>query len=134
MGTKVFINLPVANLPKSKAFFEALGFSFNPQFTDDNAACMVISEENFAMLLTREYYSTFTAKQIPDADKTVQVLIALGLEDRSKADAVADAALANGATSGGEPKDHGFMYIRQFSDLDGHTSEVSWFNPTALQQ
>lgn len=133
MGTKVFINLPVADLPRSKAFFQALGFSFNPHFTDDNAACMVISDENFAMLLKHAYFSTFTPKEIPDAHKSAQVLIALGFEDRAKVDAVAEAALANGGTAGAT-QDHGFMYMRQFSDLDGHTWEASWMDPAAVPQ
>lgn len=133
MSTKVFVNLPVKDLGRSKAFFGALGFSFNPQFTDDNAACMVISEHNYAMLLTESYFGTFCTKPISDAHKATEVLIALGLESRAAVDAMVDKAVAAG---GREPKpvqDHRFMVVRTLEDPDGHTWEIMWMDPAAVK-
>lgn len=134
MSTKVFVNLPVNDLTKSMAFFEALGFTFNPQFTDDNAACMVISEHNYAMLLTREYFKSFATKPVSDAHKSTEVLIALGLESRAAVDGMVEAAVKAG---GKEPKpmqDHGFMVQRTFEDLDGHVWEPMWMDQSQVQQ
>jgi hypothetical protein len=134
MSTKVFVNLPVKDLDKSKAFFGSLGFTFNPQFTDDNAACMVISEHNYAMLLTQEYFKSFATKPISDAHKATEVLIALGLD---KKDAVGDMVEKAVKAGGKEPKpmqDHGFMVVRTFEDIDGHTWEIMWMDPSHVQQ
>jgi uncharacterized protein len=134
MGTKVFVNLPVADLERSVAFFKKLGFAFNAQFTDATAACMVISEENYAMLLTHAKFSEFTKKPIADAHKTTEVLTCLGLESKAAVHAMVDAALAAGATKAGEPMDHGFMIQRSFNDPDGHIWEVIWMDPAAVQK
>ena len=134
MSTKVFINLPVRDLKKSMTFFGALGFTFNPQFTDDNAACMVISEHNYAMLLTHDYFKTFATKPISDAHKATEVLIALGLDSKAAVDVMVDKAMKAG---GKEPKpmqDHGFMVVRTFEDLDGHTWEIMWMDPSGVPQ
>ncbi|MFJ3782398.1 VOC family protein [Streptomyces sp. NPDC090093] len=129
----IFVNLPVKDLDASKAFFEKLGYSFNPQFSDDTAACLVISDTIFAMLLAEKKFGEFTApgKEISDATKATEVLITLSAESREKADALADAALAAGGTPAKEPMDMGFMYGRSFTDLDGHHWEVFWMDPSA---
>ncbi|MFF4171928.1 VOC family protein [Streptomyces sp. NPDC001744] len=131
----IFVNLPVKDLGASRAFFEKLGYSFNPKFSDDTAACLVISDTIFAMLLTEEKFRDFTApgKEISDATKATEVLIALSAESREKADELADAALAAGGTPAKEPMDMGFMYERSFTDLDGHHWEVFWMDPAAAQ-
>ncbi|MET9935478.1 MULTISPECIES: VOC family protein [unclassified Streptomyces] len=131
----IFVNLPVKDLDASKAFFEKLGYSFNPQFSDDTAACLVISDTIFAMLLTEKKFKEFTApgKEVSDATKTTEVLITLSAESREKADELADAALAAGGTPAKEPMDMGFMYGRSFTDLDGHHWEVFWMDPAAAQ-
>ncbi|WP_411069503.1 VOC family protein [Streptomyces sp. cmx-4-25] len=131
----IFVNLPVRDLDVSRAFFEKLGYSFNPQFSDDTAACLVISDTIFAMLLTEEKFKEFTApgKEISDATRATEVLITLSAESREKADELADAALAAGGTPAKEPMDMGFMYGRSFTDPDGHHWEVFWMDPAAAQ-
>lgn len=134
MGTKVFLNLPVKDLNKSKEFFAKLGFTFNPQFTDQNAACMVISEDNYAMLLVESFFKTFTKKEIVDAMKSTEVLIALSAENKAKVDEILGKALAAGAKEPRAPQDHGFMYGRAFEDPDGHNWEIFWMYPKAINQ
>jgi len=129
----IFINLPVNDLDASKKFFTELGYSINPQFSDDNAASVVISDTIVAMLLTKPFYSTFTKKEIADATKTSEVLVALSAQSRAKVDELVDKALAAGGSPSGETQDHGFMYGRSFDDLDGHTWEVVWMDPAAIQ-
>lgn len=131
----IFVNLPVRDLARSKRFFEALGFGFNPQFTDDTAACMVISETIFAMLLTHEKFATFTPKKgsICDAKQSTEVLIALSRENRAAVDDIVKKAVAAGGTTFSDPQDHGFMYAHAFLDLDGHVWEVMWMDPAAVQ-
>jgi predicted lactoylglutathione lyase len=133
MPQMIFVNLPVKDLVKSMAFFEALGFSFNPQFTDETAACMVISDTIFAMLLTHEKFAGFSPKPIADTSKTTEVLIALSRDDREAVDAIVKAALAAGGSTFNQPQDHGFMYGHAFRDLDGHVWEVFWMDPAAVQ-
>jgi predicted lactoylglutathione lyase len=130
----VFINLPVADLPASKAFFTGLGFSFDPRFEDESAACMVISEQAYAMLLVRERFADFTTKPTADASQTTEAIVAVSAEDRAGVDAFADAALAAGATPAKEPMEMGFMYGRSFHDLDGHHWEVMWMDQKAVEQ
>ena len=134
MGTKVFLSLPVKDLNKSKEFFAKLGFAFNPQFTDQNAACMVISEDNYAMLLVESFFKTFTKKEIVDAKKSTEVLIALSAENKEKVDEMLGKALAAGAKEPRAPQDHGFMYGRAFEDPDGHNWEIFWMDPKAINQ
>jgi predicted lactoylglutathione lyase len=129
----IFVNLPVKDLAKSMAFFEALGFSFNPQFSDETGACMVISDTIFAMLLSHEKFAGFSPKPIADTDKTTEVLIALSRDDREAVDAIVEAALAAGGSTFSEPQDHGFMYGRAFRDLDGHVWEAFWMDPAAAK-
>ncbi|MCG8693695.1 MAG: VOC family protein [Minwuiales bacterium] len=132
MQTKVFINLPVEDLGRSRAFFERLGFSFDDTFCDDTALAMTISEACFAMLLTREKFATFTPKPVADAHKSSEVLNALQLESRAAVDRIVATALANGGTAVREPEDHGFMYGHAFADPDGHIWEPFWMNPEAM--
>ncbi|MFD7980118.1 VOC family protein [Streptomyces sp. NPDC059071] len=131
----IFVNLPVRDLDASKAFYERLGYSINPQFTDETAACVVISDTIFAMLLTEEKFRSFTApgKEISDATKNTEVLITLSAESREKVDELAEKALAAGGSPAKEPMDMGFMYGRSFADPDGHHWEVFWMDVTAAQ-
>lgn len=134
MTTKIFVNLPVEDLEKSKAFFAKLGYRFNPQFTDETAACMVITDDIYAMLLTKAKFQEFTKKAIADATQTTEVLTCLSVDVKSKVDEMLDAALEAGATEARDPMDYGFMYGRSFNDLDGHIWEIIWMDPRALRQ
>ena len=133
MATKIFVNLPVLNLGQSIEFFKGLGYSFNQQFTDDSAACMVISNDIYAMLLTHDKFNEFTNKNIVDAKKNTEVLVCLSAESRNNVDELLDKALAGGASEYREPQDYGFMYGRSFEDLDGHIWEVMWMDPSAIK-
>src|SRR5215471_15276811 len=128
MPTKIFVNLPVKDLERSKAFFAKLGYSFNPQFTDERAACMVISEDIYTMLLSEPFFKTFTRKEIADAAKTTEVLVALSAESRGQVDEMLLKALAAGAQEARQPMEHESMYGRSFEDLDGHIWEVFWMD------
>lgn len=134
MATKIFVNLAVKNLDKSMEFFKALGFAFNPQFTDETAACMVIAKDIYAMLLTEQKFKEFTKKDIVDAKKSTEVLTCLSLESKQKVISLADAALKAGATEAREPMDYGFMYGRSFNDLDGHIWELIYMKPSAVKK
>ena len=124
MATKIFVNLPVKDLGKSIDFFKSLGFSFNPQFTDETAACMVVSEDIYVMLLTNEKFKEFTPKEICDATRSTEVLVALSCENRPAVDDFVRKAVAAGGSTYSAPKDYGFMYAHGFQDLDGHIWEV----------
>ena len=130
---KTFINLAVQNLDKSKAFFSALGFEFNPKFTDDNAACMIVSDEAFVMLLREPFFKGFTRRGICDTRRYTEALIALSCESRAEVDELVRKAIAAGGTHAMEPQDHGFMYGWSFYDPDGHHWEAFWMDPTAAQ-
>ena len=134
MATKIFVNLPVKDLKKSMSFFSAIGFKNNPQFTDDTAACMVVSEEIYVMILTEPKFKSFTPKAIADATKSSEVLIALSRESRADVDDIVKKAVAAGGSTYAEPKDYGFMYQHGFQDPDGHIFEVIWMDPAAIQQ
>jgi predicted lactoylglutathione lyase len=130
MPKQIFVNLPIRDLEKSMAFYEALGFTVNPQFTDDTAACMVISDTIYAMLLTHDKFKQFTTKQIADATKTTEVLIALSADSKEAVNEMVDAAIEAGGTEPRDPVDYGFMFQRTFDDLDGHTWEIVWMDPS----
>src|SRR5687768_14926778 len=132
MPTKIFVNLPVKDLKKSMSFYEALGFRNNPQFTDDTAACMVISEDIYVMILTEAKFKTFTPKPIADATKSTEVLTALSRDSRSDVDDAIRKATAAGGSTYAEPKDYGFMYQHGFQDPDGHIWEVFWMDPKSI--
>jgi uncharacterized protein len=133
MARKIFVNLPVQDLQRSMAFFAALGFTFNKQFTDDTAACMVISDDIYAMLLTHAKFREFTRKEIADATEVTEVLTCLSADSKAEVDRLADAALAAGGTEARGPMDYGFMYGRSFQDPDGHIWEVIWMDPSHVQ-
>lgn len=132
MATKVFINLPVKNLGRSKTFFEGLGFRFNPQFTDKNATCMVISDTIYAMLLTEPYFQTFTRKAISDAKKSTEVLITLDAGSKEEVVRIINKAKELGAVIYREPQDHAWMYQHCFADLDGHQWEFAYLDESHL--
>ena len=134
MSTKIFVNLPVKDLDKSKEFFGKLGYSFNTQFTDATAACMVISDDIYAMLLTHAKFKEFTKKDIADATRTTEVLVCLSADSKDKVNQMADAAVKAGATVTRDPQDHGFMFERSFNDLDGHIWEIMWMDPSFVQK
>jgi uncharacterized protein len=130
---KLFVNLPVRDLNKSKEFFSKLGFEFNPKFTDDKAACMVISDEAFAMLLTEPFFKTFTKRELADTTRQTEGLFALSCSSKAEVDDMVKKALAAGGKPAMEKQDQGFMYGWSFYDLDGHHWEVLWMDPKALQ-
>ena len=127
----VYINLPVADLDRSRAFFGALGFDFNDAFSDGTALAMRISETCYAMLLTHEKFARFTPRPIADARKATEVLTALQLDSRAAVDGMVATALASGGSAVRDPEDHGFMYGHAFADPDGHIWEPFWMNPDA---
>ncbi|MEU6810664.1 VOC family protein [Streptomyces sp. NPDC046831] len=129
----IFVNLAVGDVDASKKFFTELGYTINPQFTTDDCACVVISDTIVAMLLSRQRYADFTKKEIADPTRTSEVLLCLSAESREKVDELVDRAIAAGGSATGEPQDHGFMYGRAFDDLDGHTWEIMWMDPAAVQ-
>jgi uncharacterized protein len=128
MPNSLFVNLPIADLQRSIGFFSALGFSFNPKFSDENATCLVISEHIQVMLLTRPFFAGFTQKPVADAHAATEVLLALSVESREEVDALVAKAIDAGGGTYAEPKDYGFMYQRSFEDLDGHQWEVFWMD------
>ena len=134
MATKVFINLPVADLEKTMDFFKNLGFTFNPQFTDDKAACMVISDSIFAMMLREDYFKTFTKKNVCDARTATEVLIALDAESRDEVKQMVEKAQSLGAHIYAEAQDHGWMYQHSFADLDGHQWEIAYMDISQFPQ
>jgi predicted lactoylglutathione lyase len=133
MATKIFVNLPVKNLNKSIEFFTKLGFSFNQQFTDETATCMIVTDDIFVMLLTEQKFKTFTPKEICDAKKYTEALVCLSLESRPKVDEMVRKAVAAGGSTYNEPQDHGFMYGHGFQDLEGHIWELIYMEPSAVQ-
>ncbi|UFJ40908.1 VOC family protein [Brevibacillus humidisoli] len=131
---KIFVNLPVKDLNRTMDFFSKVGFEFNPHFTDEKAACMVISDHIFAMLLVEEFFQTFTKKEICDATKSTEVLVALSAESKEQVDEIVNKALAAGATPSKDPVDHGFMYEWGFQDIDGHLWELIYMDESAVSQ
>lgn len=133
MISSIFVNLPVKDLEKSKAFFEALGCTINRQFTDETAASVVIGGNIYAMLLTHEKYRQFTAKEIANAGKTSEVLLALGVDSKAEVSRIVDAAVKAGGRETRPASDYGFMQMRVFEDLDGHHWEVIYMDPAHVQ-
>jgi predicted lactoylglutathione lyase len=132
MHKHIFVNLPVKDLARSRAFFSSLGFDFNPQFSNEDAACMIIGENIFAMLLVERFFQGFTNKPIADAREVTEVLTCLSCESRDEVDTLVARALAAGGRAPNPKQDHGFMYGHGFEDLDGHVWELSWMDPSAL--
>ena len=132
MSKMIFVNLPVADLDRAMGFYAALGFTNNPEFTDDTAACMVWSEAIYVMLLTHEKWRTFTKRPIPPATAS-EVMLAITCDDREAVDAMNTVAVKNGGTADvNPPQDHGFMHSRSVADLDGHVWEAFWMDPAAI--
>lgn len=134
MAQMIFVNLPVKDLDKSIAFFTKLGYSFNPQFTDEKATCMIISDTIFVMLLTETYFQSFLTKPVSDAHKNTEVIMALSADSRAAVDDIVEKAIAAGATTPKAPLDFGFMYNRSFHDLDGHMWEFVYMDMSAMPQ
>ena len=134
MTTQIFVNLPVKNLNNSVEFFSRLGYSFHPQFTDENAACMIVGENIFVMLLVESFFKTFTPKEICDATKSTEVLVCLSAESREQVDELVRKAVAAGAMTPNPPKDYGFMYQHGYQDLDGHLWELVYMEPGEAAQ
>ena len=132
--TSIFVNMPTSDLERAKAFYTALGADINPLFTDENAACIVWDENVFFMVLTKEYFSTFTEKQIADPKTHAQALIALSRDSRDDVDTVLEAGLANGGTEPQPAQDYGFMYSRDLEDPDGNGIEFLYMEPQAAEQ
>jgi predicted lactoylglutathione lyase len=133
-GRTLFVNMPVADVGRSTAFFAKLGFSFNPMFSDETAACMLVGEHAFFMLLSREKFAEFAKLPIADPTTHTLALYCFSVSSRDEVDAVSAAALGAGATEVDDAEDHGFMYSRSFYDLDGHGWQVMWMDPAAAEQ
>lgn len=131
MHKQIYVNLPVKNIDRTREFFSALGFSFNPQFSNAQALCMVISDGIYAMLLVEDFFKTFTTKPVADATKVTEVLVCLSCDSRDHVDELVRKALAAGGRAPNPVQDYGFMYGHGFEDLDGHVWELSYMDPNA---
>jgi hypothetical protein len=134
MAQQIFVNLPVKDLKKAVEFFTKLGFTFNPQFTDENATCMIVGDNIFVMLLVEDFFKTFIKKEICDATKSTEVLLALSAESREMVDEMVSKAIEGGGMEPRGPQDHGWMYGRSFEDIDGHIWEILYMDESALIQ
>lgn len=134
MATQIFLNLPVENLDRSVEFFTKLGYTFNPQFTNENATCMIISDTIYVMLLIKPFFQTFTTKEIIDAHKQVECVICISTESKDAVNQMVAKAEAAGATIPNPATDYGFMYQHSFADLDGHHWEFTWMDPNGIPQ
>lgn len=131
--SNIFVNLPVRDLEKSKDFFGELGYSFNPQFCDETAACMILGDNLFAMLLTHAKFQEFNPREICDSSKATEVLTCLACASRGEVDDLVKKAVAAGGRTYNESKDYGFMYSHAYQDIDGHIWELMWMDPSAIQ-
>jgi len=129
----IFVNLAVEDLDRSVDFFTKLGFSFNPQFTDEHATCMIVSDQAFVMLLVKSRFKDFTKKDLVDSTAQTEAILALSAESREQVDELADKALEAGGTAANEPMEMDFMYGRSFNDPDGHLWELVWMDPSATE-
>jgi predicted lactoylglutathione lyase len=129
MATQIYVNLPVKNLDKAVEFFTALGFSFNPDFTDENATCMIINDDAYVMLLVEGFFKTFTSKDIVDSTGSTEAIMAFSVDSREGVDDMYRKAIAAGGKESQPVQDYGFMYSHSFQDLDGHLWEVMWMDP-----
>lgn len=128
----LFVNLAVSDLEKSIAFYTALGFEFNPQFTDENATCMIVNEGAFVMLLVEKFFQNFTKKSIADSKTITEAIMSISVSSRAEVDQFVEKALAAGGTTSNEKMDEGFMYSWSFQDIDGHLWEVLYMDPSAI--
>ncbi len=131
MATQIYVNLPVKHLQRSQDFFASMGYSFEPRFTDENAACLIIDENIYVMLLSEPFFKGSTPKQVADASKTTEVLMGISAECRERVDERVGMAVGAGGRQYSQPKDYGFMYQHGFEDLDGHMWELVWMDPNA---
>jgi predicted lactoylglutathione lyase len=134
MARKLFVNIAVKDLQRSVDFYTKLGYTFDQQFTDENATCMIIGEDAYAMLLVEGFFAGFTPRQICDTTTHHEALLCVSAESRDEVDSLVDTALAEGGSPAKEAQDHGFMYSRSFLDPDGHLWEVLHMDPSALEQ
>jgi uncharacterized protein len=134
MSRMIFVNLPVKDLTKSVDFFTRLGFEFNPAFTDQNATCMVVSEQACVMLLVEDFFKTFTKKDITDTVTHTEAILALSADSRQEVDELLGKAVAAGGQQLDTGQDEDFMYARSFADLDGHLWELLWMDASAIEQ
>jgi predicted lactoylglutathione lyase len=134
MTTQIFVNLPVKDLPRATEFYKALGYEQNPEYSDENASCIVVSDTIIVMLLTEQYFSTFTGKPVSDASAQTEVILAVSAESKDAVDSLAAKAVAAGGSEPRAPSDLGFMYSRAFHDLDGHLWETAWMDPNAAEE
>jgi uncharacterized protein len=132
VNKQIFVNLPIKNMERSQAFFKSLGYSFNPQFTNEQGACMVVHDNIYVMLLVEPFFQTFTKKPISDASKSTEVLVCLSCESRAEVDDLVRKAVAAGGKTPNAPQDHGFMYGHGFEDLDGHIWELAYMDMSAV--
>ena len=134
MSIKMFVNVPIRKLSESVRFWGALGFAFNPQFTSETTTCMIVSEDNYVMLLEDADFRSFTDRAITDPKTSIEVMVALALDSREAVDAMMTQVLANGGSEYAEARDMGFMYQRAFVDIDGHHWEPFWMNPDYVHE
>jgi len=134
MTRQIFVNLPVKDLNETVDFFTKLGFAFNPQFTDENATCMIVNNDIFVMLLVEKFFKTFTKKELCDTIKDTEVIVALSTESREKVDQMINNVIEAGGKEHRKPQDHGWMYGRSFEDINGHLWEVIYMDKNALKK
>jgi predicted lactoylglutathione lyase len=132
MGTKIFLNLPVKDLNKSISFFKQLGFSFDSKFTNEKGTCLIIGENIFAMLLLEDFFKTFTQKEICNTTTSTEMITAISVENRDKVDEIITAVVQAGGKQHNETKDYGWMYQRDFFDLDGHHWEIFYMDESQI--
>jgi predicted lactoylglutathione lyase len=130
MATQIFVNLPVKDLKRSVEFFTRLDYKFDPQFTDENATCMIVGENIFVMLLVEGFFKSFTKKELCDASRSTEVIVCLSAESRTKVDEMVARAVAAGGSTPSDLKDYGFMYQHGFQDPDGHLWELIYMDPS----
>lgn len=131
MHRQIFVNLPIRDMARSQAFFKAMGYHFNPQFTNDQGACLELGEQLYAMLLVEDFFKTFTAKPVANAREATEVLVCLSCDSRVEVDSLVAKAVAAGGTAPRPAQDHGFMYGHGFEDLDGHIWELVYMEEAA---
>ncbi|MDQ5868116.1 MAG: VOC family protein [Thermoproteota archaeon] len=134
MITKIFVNLPVKDLNKTIEFFTKLGFTFNPQFTNENATCMIVGENIFVMLLVEKFFKTFTKKEISDTTKNTEAIVALSAQSREEVDQMINKVVEAGGRESRDPQDHGWMYGRSFEDINGHLWEIGYMDESAMKK
>ena len=134
MITNIFVNLPVKDLNKTVEFFTKLGFTFNPQFTDENATCMIVGKDIFVMLLVEKFFKTFTKKEISDTTKNTEAIVALSAQSREEVDQIMEKVVNAGGKEARDPQDHGWMYGRSFEDINGHLWEIFYMDESAMKK